>query len=302
MTDVPKSVQAQAERAEAMRSERYEPKEPAPVEPAPQPTETAKPVEKPKQEDETRDASYWQHRFEVLQGKYNSEVRELPVLRQRITDLERQLEQAKNSQAEPSQDVQSALMKGLPEGVVDEYGPDLIQTIATIVSNAQGGKSDSDELQSLRKQVERLTQDKAEDTEANFWADLNARVPEWKELQSSEAGQKWLLAYDQKTGRKRNDALTEAANNFHTQTVIRMFEDLKSVVNGSNRQPPPEAIQPETTRSTTQTPAGGKSYTSAEIKQFYRDRSQGAYAGKEDQATAIESDIFAAQREGRIRG
>lgn len=302
MTDVPKSVQAQAERAEAMRSERYDPKESAPVEPAPQSTDDPKQSEKAKPDEETRDAAYWQHRFEVLQGKYNTEVRELPVLRQRNADLEKRLEQAEQSQAQPSQDVQSALMKGLPEGVIDEYGPDLIQTIATIVSNAKGSQGDSDELQRLRDQVERLTQDKAEDTEANFWADLNKRAPNWRELQSSEAGQQWLMAFDQNTGRKRNDVLTEAAQNFHTQTVIRMFEEMKSVVDGAKRQPPPESIQPETTRSTTQTPTGGKTYKSAEIKQFYHDRSQGLYAGKEDRADAIEQDIFAAQREGRIRG
>jgi len=43
-------------------------------------------------------------------------------------------------------------------------------------------------------------------------------------------------------------------------------------------------------------------YTHAEIKRFYNDVRRGAYAGRDADKARIEADMFAAQREGRVRG
>ena len=51
----------------------------------------------------------------------------------------------------------------------------------------------------------------------------------------------------------------------------------------------------------TQVPPDKGIVTRAEIKQFYTDKTQGKYAGREAEAAAIESQIFEAGNEGRIR-
>jgi hypothetical protein len=47
--------------------------------------------------------------------------------------------------------------------------------------------------------------------------------------------------------------------------------------------------------------AGKRVWTRAEIAQFYRDKSAGRFAKREAHAKKLEEDIFAAQREGRVR-
>lgn len=296
---LPKSVQAQSDAAEAARSTAYteEPEHTPPTAAQPEPEPKPEPVQP---EPETRDAAYWRHRFEVLQGKYNAEVKEIPPLRQKIKDLEAQIEQQKSSQGNAS-DVKSALLEGLPESVVEEYGTELIDAIAKIAANASSAnKPTADpDVETLKTQVQSMTEERQQERTAQMMTDLEQAVPDWKELQSSQAGQDWLYAYDPKTGRQRNDILISAANNFHTQAVINVYRDMKSDIAG--RKPPEEKIQPNQSRSTTQTPANGRTWTRAEINQFYKDRTQpGKYS--DEQAKTIEQDIFAAQTEGRIIG
>jgi hypothetical protein len=56
------------------------------------------------------------------------------------------------------------------------------------------------------------------------------------------------------------------------------------------------------------TPARGRSssgkpvYTRETIGQLYEAHRKGAYAGREQEWSRIEADIFAAQREGRVQG
>jgi hypothetical protein len=61
-------------------------------------------------------------------------------------------------------------------------------------------------------------------------------------------------------------------------------------------QPPPSP-PPETPGE-----PSGKQWTRKDIKQFYADKAAGKYAGREDQAKAIEADIFAAPAQGRVVG
>jgi hypothetical protein len=58
-------------------------------------------------------------------------------------------------------------------------------------------------------------------------------------------------------------------------------------------------------RAKTAAPAGGPAekpfFTTAQITQFYSAVNRGEYRGREDEQKQIENQIFAAQREGRIR-
>lgn len=299
--NLPKSVQAQTDAADAARSSAYE------GEPEPTTSKAAQPAVEPEpkqeqkqQEPETRDAAYWRHRFEVLQGKYNAEVKVIPALRQEIAELKAKLEERPKGEGSAS-DMKAALLEGLPEGVVDEYGPDLIDAIAKIAANAAGASKSapaSSEIETLKNQVNSMSEERRQERQAQMMADLERAVPEWQQLQSSQPGQDWLLAHDRTTGKVRNDILVQAAEQFQTQTVINLFQDMKSDI--SPKQPPASQVQPKQSRSTTQVPAGGQTYTRADINQFYKDRTQGKYT--DEQAVAIEEDFLLAATEGRIIG
>lgn len=294
--NIPKSVQAQTDAADAARSEAYEVQEPEPTKPAAAQSEPKK--DGTPAEPETRDAAYWRHRFEVVQGIANKNAEESRSLRQENADLKAKLEEKPKGEGNASE-VKTALLEGLPESVVDEYGPDLIDAIAKIAANASKTAAPPNEIETLKSQVNSMTEERRQERQAQMMADLERAVPDWQQVQSSQAGQDWLLAYDPNTGKQRNDILVKAAAEFQTQTVINLYQDMKSEI--GSRKPPENQVQPQQSRSTTQTPAGGKTWTRAEINQFYKDRTQ---PGKisDEQASAIEHDIFLAQSEGRIIG
>jgi hypothetical protein len=60
---------------------------------------------------------------------------------------------------------------------------------------------------------------------------------------------------------------------------------------------------PKPSAAGTQDGSGKRVWSRAEISKFYKDRQDGKYAtpSKKDEGLRLEADIFAAQREGRIR-
>ena len=62
-----------------------------------------------------------------------------------------------------------------------------------------------------------------------------------------------------------------------------------------------EQVQP-TVNYAEGAPSTAKTYTRADIKAFFHDRTMGKYKGREAESRSIELDILAAQSEGRVIG
>ncbi|WLD56912.1 hypothetical protein NFC81_09225 [Salinispirillum sp. LH 10-3-1] len=60
-----------------------------------------------------------------------------------------------------------------------------------------------------------------------FWDDIEEAIPYWQDLQSTDAGQRWLLGNDPLSGRQRNEILLDAADQLDSQRVIAIFRQLE---------------------------------------------------------------------------
>lgn len=321
---LPKSVQAQAEAARKHFDTPENPEEaspqgkpqapevddrnPPPAEPKvpdePKPEEGAQPVEEPAKSEpkaESDDALYWQHRFNVLQGKYNSETKTLRdenrELKQqvadkdrRITDLEQQGPAAGNSGVSDDQLTQFK----------QEFGEDLVTFVERMVTQraAAAPQPDTSQVQDLEERVSRFEQEKQQDTQARFWMTLEKAVPTFREINGEPTFHQFLAQFDSQTGKQRQQALLEAQQALDAKGVADIFQLYLNQSAKPDRRVPEEAVEPRTTRATS-APEGKKLWTRAEISQFYRDKTTGRY--KADEAERLEADIFAAQQEGRIR-
>ena len=319
---LPRSVQQQADAANKHFSDLQNPAPAAPeakekkpdapdtapqsADPAPKPDDqqhSQQTQDTAKENEPKRSEAYWEHRFNVINGKYAAEV---PALQEQVRTLTKQLDEANRQIA----DLKSAASSTHnPGGLTDEqmaefedqFGEDFVSFVQRMIASSAAKPDNSAEVNELKRKVEQFETEKAQATTASFWAVLTELVPDWKTVNDDPKFHAFLAQYDPQTGVQRQQALATAQQALDPDGVAAVFNAFK-------KQQPPETkpripddqVDPPSSRSTT-TPQGGRIWTGAEIAEFYKDKAAGKYRTKPDEAKRLEADIFAAQREGRVR-
>ena len=317
---LPRSVQQQADAANKHfeSSQNPAPAAPGPDEKAPDAPDTAqqsagtdaKPEDgkhsqgdQPATDEPKRSEAYWEHRFNVINGKYAKEV---PALQEQVRTLTKQLDEA-NRQIAELKSAESSTHN--PGGLTDEqlaefkdqFGEDFVSFVQRMISSSAAKPDNSAEVNELKRKVEQFETEKTQATAASFWAALTELVPDWKVVNNDPKFHAFLAQYDPQTGVQRQQVLTTAQQALDADGVAAVFNAYKK------QQPqepksriPDDQVDPPTSRSTS-APEGGKIWTGAEISAFYKDKAAGKYRAKPKEAERLEADIFAAQREGRVR-
>lgn len=235
----------------------------------------------------------WEHRFKVLQGKYNSEVprfaQENKELKARLDQLESELTELKTKPAEP-------LVR--PEEI-EEYGPGLVDLARRIAQEELRGKEA--EIEKLKRQLEQVSEVTTKTVSNDFFRSLDMLAPEWKQLNEDPGFLKWLDEVDELTDEPRHSLLGKAEAARDAVRVAKFFNSYKKASStwaANSAQSLENQLVPPTNKSP-ETPPSKKIWTRAEISEFYSRLRRGAVSDKD--AIAIEADITAASIEGRIR-
>lgn len=293
MSTLPRAVVEAEERANKLQEEflkqqnqpEPEPQPPAVETPAPPAVQNDSP---PPQEDS------WEHRFKVLQGKYNSEVprfaSENKDLKNRLQLLEEQIDEMKN--AKPPE----LLVK--PEEI-EQYGEGLID-VARRVAREELASKDAviSKLQNEINSIKSVTTNVVSD---NFFKSLTELVPDWEALNANDNFLKWLDEVDELTGETRQSLLSKAESQRDPVRAAKFFNMFKktsqSWAANSNTSLEQQIVPPVNQPSSS--PPSKKIWTRGEISDFYDRVRRGSISDAD--AIAIEADITAATIEGRIR-
>ena len=297
---LPRSVREQADAANTMQEQLNNPAasdtdpnpaaEPATPDPVVEQQEPAAAQSAPEPQQETRDATYWRHRFDVLQGKYNAEV---PALRKEINTLNEKVSTTDRSSESAAQRAHEAVAE-LTEAEVEEFGPDLVSLIKRVVGNIGG----SEDVEGIKSDISQLKDERQQDATARFWTDLEMQVPDFRAINADSAFHGWLAEYDPLSGKTRQDLLVSAQQALDPYRVAAIFKSFSGAGQKATQPAiPDDQIHPRQARSAAPEPQQGKIWAREEITRFYREK--GGYSKEE--AAAIEADIFAAQSQGRIR-
>jgi len=294
MSTLPRAVIAAEKRADEILQEiekqsQMEQMPQPPVEsqdpPTPQPTVDSTP---PPQEES------WEHRFKVLQGKYNAEVprfaHENKDLKSRLQSLEEQLEDMKN--AKPVE----LLVK--PEEI-EQYGEGLID-VARRVAREELASKDA-QIAKLRSEIDSVKSVQSHVVQDNFFKSLTEMVPDWEALNADANFLNWLDGVDDLTGETRQALLGKAENQRDPVRAAKFFNMYKKTSQSwaaqSNASMEQQIVPP--TNQAPSTPQAKKIWTRAEITIFYDRVRRGTISDAD--ASAIEADIASASFEGRIR-
>lgn len=267
-----------------------------------QPTQDIEPTrEEPESEEESSED--WEHKYRVLQGKYNAEV---PRLHDEVKELRNQngffagkLELLEKLVAEktvqPSQEVNQPEEETLPTEVqqLKEDFPDIYAGVTKLVESLV--KRTQNIENKLGQSEEQMAQTKTQ----MFLSRLTEKVPDWEEINVSPEYLQWLQAKERYTGKTRHELLLDAYNRQDVETVAGFFLDYKA-----ETAPPPPAqtrqnILPPAGRSGSSSRASAKPFfKQSEIEEFYRQKALGKVPGAD--SVGKEKEIIAAMQEGRV--
>jgi hypothetical protein len=331
MSALPKAVKEQIARAAEIAALVY-PADPAvaaepaaAVEPAAA-AEPAAPVE-PSPEEK------FDHRYRVLQGKYNAEVPRLQSqlrdatgvideLRQRVNNTESLLAAMSSVPAAPATPSTSS---GITEEERDQFGPDLIDVIERVAAHKLKPEIAA-AVAPLSESVARVTKTAGQQAHAQavskrqaLLSALSEAVPNWEQQNEDPEFLTWLSENDAYAGVARGKLLREAFNLHDTRRVIAFFKGFQTehaVVTPTSVTPAKQPLEsqrsldeyvapgtPKTGTIGTPNESGKRVWTRNDISAFYAKKNGFVTKGKPipKEMVAAEKDLIAAQGEGRIR-
>lgn len=210
---------------------------------------------------------------------------------------------------------------------VKEFGADLIDVMRRVVREEQASLLPEIDrrvapVAQRVNQVAQATQDVgqrvAQNDQQSVLAMLASAVPNWQEMNEDPGFLEWLDQVDPFSGAQRGALLKQAYKAHDGSRVVAFFsgylKEHAAVTPPAAPKVPAAAPAPQrnleqfvapgtpkTGAASTQDGSGKRVWSRAEIGQFYADVQAGRFKGTKEQRKQVETDIFAAQREGRIR-
>lgn len=322
----PDAVKAIAARAQAAFDAAYaRPADEAPVDdsapasaepPATQVVEVfaPPPTEQPAQKQV--DDQSWEHRYKSMKGRYDRSEAQIAAMSEQITSMQNVIATMQITRPDPAPAELRAERFITPEEEQD-YGPDFLNVVGKkakeellpIVSKYEAKISDLEEkLKSVGNHFQ-------QDAMSRMEASLDERLPNWREVNFEPEFIKWLKLPDPYSGAIRHELLKAAYQRSDTPRVLAFFNGFLSeeaATDPARVQPDQAVSAPKVPLETFAAPGRAKTaaatapaekpiFTRAQIAQFYAASAAGKYRGREAEKDRIESQIFEAEREGRIR-
>jgi hypothetical protein len=258
-----------------------------------------------------------EQRYRTLQGMYNADTARLRMENQQLNNRLTQLEQLLSTMASQPAQQQQTLDRLVTDKDVEEYG-DSIDVMRRVTKEETAMYQNRiAELEHMIRQVqtsvvpkvEQVAHRQAVSAEQNFWYDLSAAFPQWKEVNADRNFQNWLLEIDPLTGISRQTYLEDAQRNMDVRRVASFFYTWQDINGQPVAQSPRNAAASELDKQVSPGRSRGgsapaeqqaKTYSAKDIAKFFDDVRKGVYHGKEAERDRIERDIFSAQKENRI--
>lgn len=320
-TKLPPAVQRQLEETQVMDEEIAQalapPTPPAPDAPPTPPAAEPPPAPAPTEEN-------WQHKFLTLQGKYNTETAALRTQVAGLADEIKALKTATPPTPEPAPAAPAPATKLVTDADVDNFGADLVDLIRRAAREESEPERDRllaeiqtlrDANSTLRKDVDRVDQSTTDTRQDTCIAELAKAVPDYVTINEDAAFLGWLSLADPISGIVRDVILKDAFGKFdhvRTAAIFNAFKQETGRATTPPTDPPPppppaEGLEAQVSPGASKTASvitpddGKKTWTSAEVGEFYNAVTRGDYRGRVEDVRRIDAEIDKAFSEGRVQ-
>jgi len=200
---------------------------------------------------------------------------------------------------------------------VKNYGEDLID-----VTKRAALEAVSPTLTALQEENRRLNQQVTRQRTQDIYEKLDAALPTWREINDNPRWRQWLRLRDFNSSPVRQEQLNRSMQAADAPRVVAFFNRFLDEEVATGQMPAPQPLQPPTSAPRTaavplttlaapgrlvpapgndQVPDAKPIWSHKEIANFYSAVRTNHFAGREAEKLKIEADIFAAQKEGRVR-
>lgn len=275
-----------------------------------------------------------EHQFQSMKGRYEREQENSRRMARQIADMQHLMASLQAAPPAQPQNQGSGVKfesgPGQPRYVtpteVQEYGEELMDIVGRRAREVYEPviAQLANELNTIRQQVGGVRNSVAYDASVKMYEDLAKEVPNWEAINGSVEFGQWLDQPDPLTGQIRRSILNYSHGRNMTGSVIAAFKGFLSdqasfgpanggtvpgngadIHRGVASTPQTDlrayAAPGRAKTGQTQVPPEKPIFSTADITQFYREKTAGKYAGREAEADAFERQLYEAGREGRIR-
>jgi hypothetical protein len=225
----------------------------------------------------------------TLRGKYDREVPALHTANKELMAENQRLKQQAQATAAKGDEALQFFR--------DEVSPEYAEQMRAFVQS---------QVAPLQEQVQGVAQGKKEEIERDFWTAVNGAHPDWQEV--NLRWKSWLLNLMPPTMEETYDEALQRGMNSRKATLVNniLTEFKKSESGGSQHATPGtgQIVLPGNSGGGGNAAPEKRQYRQSEVAAFYAEKRKLSVGQKcfysPEQAAALENDIFAAQRDGRI--
>jgi hypothetical protein len=171
---------------------------------------------------------------------------------------------------------------------VRDYGNELLD-----VSQRAALHAISPHLMNLEAQNADLQRRLARESRHRLDQQVEAAIPNYREIDRNPNWHRWLLGYDVLSGEVRQRLLNAAIQRGDASSVIAFFRSYQRESGGTHTASPASGGRGRSS-------GGQPVFTRAQVKELYARHHRGEFAGKEAEWAQIEHSIIRAGAEGRI--
>ncbi|HLZ24575.1 MAG TPA: hypothetical protein VKQ30_20865 [Ktedonobacterales bacterium] len=285
------------------------PQDPAPQDPPQDPQVTSPGNNAPAADD-------WKHKYDSLKPRFDQLNNANRQLASEVTDMRRLIETLQSQHTQRPQPTSDDLEVTITPEEEADFGPEFMSIVERKAKQIVAPK-----LRELQRKIDSFGQENSKSARERMIETMNNRVPNWVQTNSNPDFIAWLQYRDVLSGQKRHDMLMNAFNGNDAARMAAFFEAFAAENPTADDAPqggqqptepgsrPGPKVQLETlaapgrarSSSTPQAPADKPFIKRSDIIEFYKDRANGRFRGREEEAAKFERQIFEAQKEGRIR-
>ena len=263
------------------------------------------------------DGQSWKHKFESVNGRYIRAQEQIKTLGEQIQGLQNVIA---TLQAQPQQTYIPELSaeRLITSEEENDYGTDFLNVVGKkareeLAPVIKGYEAKINQLEAQLKGVHGQVSVSAQE---KMFARMDDNLPQWRDLNRNEEFLNWLALPDTYSGVIRHELLKGAFAGNDASRVLTFFKGFlaeEAAVAPSDGGPDYRGTTvPKVPLESLAAPGRAKSaaasaptekpiFTRSQIAAFYADVASGKFRGRDADKAKKESQIFEAQRDGRIR-
>jgi hypothetical protein len=240
------------------------------------------------------------HKFNVLNGKYTSEV---PVLHEEIRVLKERLQALEAGGAPPADPDTPAATDGaastfeVPDDIKELYGDDLPKWVKDVAAAAAANA-----VKPVAQKVDSFATEATRDRGEAFFAAISEAHSDWETINGLEVFKSFLKEIVPELGVERQAIIEKAQHDFNPKPIIAQIGIFKEKYGQgeqtrlqSQETPAPSGSAPLPVDS-----SDPEAIKESDIAKFYVDAAQGKYRRNPEEFTRLENMIRAASEAGKI--